>query len=267
MSDRMTGRIALITGGGSGIGAATARLLAREGADVVVVEHPDRYSQALPVAEDIRRTGRRALIALADVADEKAVRDVFETAAGELGVPDCVVAAAGVAGHPDHAGLGSLVDLDTEQWQFVLDINLNGVFFTIREGARRMIDASRPGSIVTLASVAAKIPTAGVYSVSKAAVWMLTKALALETAPHGVRVNAVGPGYIRTPMLDDAARLRGGVAEDWFTEWKSRIPIGRLGEPEDVALTVLFLASDDARYLTGSLLHPDGGITARYAGG
>lgn len=267
MSGRMEGRIALITGGGSGIGAATARLLAQEGADVVVVEHPSKGDQAEPVADDVRKAGRRALVALADVADEQSVRHVFDEAITEIGVPDCVVAAAGVAGHPDDPGLGNLLDLTAEQWQFVLDVNLNGVFFTVRQAVARMAAASRTGSIVTLASVAAKIPTAGVYSVSKSAVWMLTKAFALEAGPLGIRINAVGPGYVHTPMLEDAARRRGGDAADRFAEWEERIPMGRLGNVEDVALTNLFLLSDDSRYLTGSLLHPDGGIAMRFAGG
>jgi len=267
MSNRMQDRIALITGGGSGIGAATARLLAEEGADVAVVEHPSRSDDAEAVADDVRRIGRRAMVALADVADEESVKRVFDEVTANLGVPDSIVASAGVASHPDNAGFAGLLDLDTEQWQFVLDVNLNGVFFTIREGVRRMADVSKSGSIVTLASVAAKIPTAGVYSVSKSAVWMLTRAFALEAAPLGVRINALGPGYVQTPMLDDAARLRGGSSSEWFDTWAARVPLGRLGEPHDVALAALFLLSEDSRYLTGSLLHPDGGIATRFAGG
>jgi len=267
VSDRLRDRIGFVTGGGSGIGAGTARLMAQEGADVAVVEHPSRRADAEAVADDVRQIGQRATVALADVTDEASVQGAFDAVTSELGVPDCIVASAGVAAHPDNPGFGGLLDIDTTHWQFVLDVNLNGVFFTLREGVRRMVDVSKPGSIVTLASVAAKIPTAGVYSVSKSGVWMLTRALALEAAPHGIRINSIGPGYVETPMLEDAARLRGGSTAEWFDTWAARVPLGRLGEPLDIALTALFLLSDDSRYLTGSLLHPDGGIAMRFAGG
>lgn len=265
---RLEGRVALVTGGASGIGAACCRLMAEEGASIVVVDRSDAADRAAAVVAQAEAAGAPARFEPADVTEPGAVAAVVARTAAALGVPDAVVAAAGVSRHPDQADLGDLLRLDPTHWDFVLRVNLTGVFLSIREAAAAMVDAGIPGTVVTLASVAAKIPTAGAYSVSKAGVAMLTRALAVELAPHGIRVNAVGPGYIRTPMLDDvAAKRRGSEGVSWLEERSSKVPLGRLGTPEDVAKTVVFLSSEESAYLTGGMLHPDGGYVARFAGG
>jgi NAD(P)-dependent dehydrogenase (short-subunit alcohol dehydrogenase family) len=151
----------------------------------------------------------------------------------------------------------SILSKPTEYWEKVIDVNLTGVMMTDRAVARRMIDGGRQGSIINIASGAAKIPLPGSaeYCVSKAGVWMLTKVLALEIAAQGVRVNAIGPGFIETPMTAsvraDEGRVRRLVAG---------IPLGRLGTPLDIANTALFLASDESSFFTGEIIFPDGGL-------
>ncbi len=250
MKHRLLGRRALVTGGASGIGAACCRAMAAEGADVVIVDLPDARDVAEELCAEIEATGRTASFVPGDV------RHPGTVAAAAEGV-DAVVASAGVSHHPDQADLGDLLGLDPDAWRFVLDVNLTGTFLTCVEAARAMRDAGRPGTIVTVASVAARIPRAGVYSVSKAGVEMFTRSLALQVASRGIRVNGVGPGYIETPMLDGVAQVRG--SHEWLSVWRERVPLGRLGTPEDVARVVVFLSSDESSYLTGSVLYPDGG--------
>lgn len=273
MTGRLTDRVALITGGASGIGAACAALFGREGADVFIVDVDQALERADATATQIREAGGRAITHAADVTSEEAMDMAVERCVYLLGSVDCVVAAAGVSRHPDQADIANLVDIDTEHWRFVLDVNLSGVFNTVRSTARWMRDNERPGSIITLASVAARIPTAGVYAVSKAGVAMVTRAFAIELAPFDIRVNALGPGYIETPMLEDLSKSRARGAEEtpspgsMYEEWAQKVPLGRLGTPEDVARVALFLSSEESGYITGSLLHPDGGFVTRFGGG
>lgn len=260
MKGRLAGRRALVTGGASGIGAACCSLMASAGAEILVVDLPEAAEAGEAVCREIEVAGGKATFIAADVTEPGAVAVIV----GDH-VADAIVASAGVSHHPSQQDLGDLLDLPLEAWRGVLDVNLTGTFLTCVEAARAMIAAGRPGTIVTLASVAARIPTAGVYSVSKAAVAMLTRALALQTAPHGIRVNAVGPGYIGTPMLEGVARVRG--SEEWLHTWEERVPLGRLGRPEDVARVVVFLSTEDSDYLTGSVLYPDGGYLLRGGNG
>jgi NAD(P)-dependent dehydrogenase (short-subunit alcohol dehydrogenase family) len=150
-----------------------------------------------------------------------------------------------------------VVNKPVEHWEKVLAVNLTGVMLTNRAVARRMIDRGSGGSIVNIASGAAKIPIPGSadYCVSKAGVWMLTKCLALELAPHGIRVNAIGPGFIETPMTE---RMREDEAA--VQRIISTTPLGRLGQPLDIANAALFLASDEASFWTGEIVFPDGGL-------
>jgi NAD(P)-dependent dehydrogenase (short-subunit alcohol dehydrogenase family) len=146
--------------------------------------------------------------------------------------------------------------MPTEQFRRVIDVNLFGVLFSDRAAAGWMVANGRRGSIINLASIAAKMPLqGGAYSVSKAGVWMLTKVLALELATTGIRVNAIGPGYIETPMT---ALLRSD--EERSRRVLGQTPMGRFGQPEEIANTALFLASDESSYFTGELLHPSGGM-------
>jgi NAD(P)-dependent dehydrogenase (short-subunit alcohol dehydrogenase family) len=156
---------------------------------------------------------------------------------------------------------------------YVLDVNLDGTFRCARAFAAHLNAAQQPGSIITLASLAAKKPRGGVYAVSKAAVWMLTRVLATELGPYGIRVNDVAPGLIDTPMLAQRTSLAGGQGtvgspiEEFYAAEIARLPLRRLGTADEVASVVEFLASDDASYITGSLLSPDGGFATLEAGG
>jgi 3-oxoacyl-[acyl-carrier protein] reductase len=238
-------RAAVVTGAGSGIGRATAHRLAADGWGVTVadVDGP----RAAATAEAI---GAAALADTCDVASEDAVEALMAAHMARFGRLDGLVANAGI---PD--GRPVLEErLDT--WRRVLDVNLTGVFLCGRAAARLMA----PGSaIVNTASTYGEVtePGAGAYSASKGGVRMLTKSMALELGPAGIRVNAVGPGWIRTGMnpLDDAERVRGIEAG---------IPLARIGTPEDVADVIAFLLSDDARYVSGQTLFVDGGwLTSR----
>lgn len=267
---RLSGRRALVTGGASGIGAATATLFAAEGAAVVIADLPSHREAADALVAGIEKEGGLARFVPTDVTDPGAVETAVATCVEAFGGIDAVVASAGVSAHPGRTGsFNSLLDLEPEHFAFVLDVNVTGVFLTARAAARRMLDTG--GSIVVLASIAAKRPTAGAYSVSKAGAWMLTRCLAHELAPHRIRVNAIGPGYVETELLDGMARRSGGQDADaqarWRTTREQQVPLQRLGQPLEIARTALFLVSDEGSYFTGSLLHPDGGFASAFAGG
>jgi NAD(P)-dependent dehydrogenase (short-subunit alcohol dehydrogenase family) len=256
MAGRLEGRVALITGGGSGIGRACALRFAAEGAAVCVADRDPAGA-----AETVRRlevTGGRSLAVEVDTMDEAASDAMVRRCVGGLGAVDVLVAAAGVGSPrpPDSNQPFTVLDMPVEQFRAVIDVNLYGVLFSNRAAARWMVANRRGGSIINLASIMSRRPsTGGAYSVSKAGVWMLTKCLAGELAAHGIRVNAIGPGFIETPMTtplrEDPARSR------WALDLT---PMRRYGTPEEVASTALFLASDDASYFTGELLHPAGGV-------
>jgi meso-butanediol dehydrogenase/(S,S)-butanediol dehydrogenase/diacetyl reductase len=233
----MSGRRALVTGGASGIGAATAELLRERGAEVVTVDLAGGDMTA-------------------DVRDPAAIESAVDAAAARLGgPPDLLVSAAGVY------RIQPLTELDAEGWDDVLHVNLRGVFLTGRAVARRLIDAGVPGAVVNLASTAAlegggDEPSAH-YNASKAGVVALTRQMAIEWAPHGIRVNCVCPGVIDTPMLRVMDDPQAGAA--WVRE---AVPLARLGTAAEVARVIGFLLSDDASYVTGAALPIDGGLTA-----
>jgi NAD(P)-dependent dehydrogenase (short-subunit alcohol dehydrogenase family) len=260
MSLRLENRNALITGGASGIGRATAIRFAEEGANVFVADR--NLDGAEQTAAAVRKLGRKAIAHQVDTSDEAQVDAMVERCVKELGSVDILLAAAGVSHSRYGAGPSTfaqplVVEKAFEDWRKVLSINLDGVFLTDRAVARAMIKAGKGGRIINIASGAAKLPIPGAsdYCVSKAGVWMLSKVLAVELAQYNITANAIGPGFIDTPMTADIQR----DTESW-REWLRRVPLGRIGQPVDVANTALFLASDEGRYYTGSLLHPDGGI-------
>lgn len=248
----LDGRRALVTGGATGIGRATALRLAREGAHVVV-NYRGSEQAAEEVAAEIRETGGRALAVQADVSQEDDVRELFATAADACGCPvDLLVNNAGIESeHP-------LLELELADWQQVLDVNLTGPFLCSRAFARGLVAAKQPGVIVNVSSVHEEIPWPGFshYCASKGALKLFTGTIARELAPHGIRVASVAPGAIRTPinqeLIDDP---------DKRAEVERQIPWGRMGEPEEIAAAVAWLGSDEASYVTGTTLFVDGGMS------
>lgn len=258
MAGRLADKIALITGGGSGIGRACARRFVQEGAKVCVVDLDGRA--ATETAHLADADGKAAIAMTANTTDEAASDAMVARCVEAFGALDVLVAAAGV-GSPRQPQAAAdqphtVLSVPVEQFRRVLEVNLYGVLFSNRAVARWMIARGRGGSIVNLASIMSRMPSVGgAYSVSKAGVWMLTKCLAQELAGHGIRVNAIGPGFIETPMT---APLR---ADDARSRWAMGLTaMRRYGRPEEVASTALFLASDEAGFYTGELLHPSGGV-------
>lgn len=264
MGDRLRGQNVFITGGASGLGAACAERFAAEGATVVIADLDQTADACDRLVRKIESSGGAASALSCDVTSREAVFAAVGTAIDSVGDLHCCVTSAGVATHPDHAFDTGLREISPEHWHHVLDVNVTGTLHVAHACGAHMVEHGIEGSIITLASFAAKRPSRGVYSVSKAAVWMLTRALAEELGPYRVRVNSIAPGVIDTPMLTDAG---GGNDEEWKSAQASRITLGRIGEPHDVASVALFLASVESAYLTGSILHPDGGLASSFAGG
>lgn len=244
----LSGKVALVTGGGRSIGRATGLALAEAGADVILA---GRNGAALErVAEEIASgSGRRAVLAVSDVSDPASVDGLVETCCRKLGAPDILVANAGIfqTWQPSE-------ELEIEEWDRVTAVDLRGVWLSCLAVGRLMLERGR-GSIVTISSIAGLSALPGVvsYNAAKAGVVGLTRTLAAEWAPRNVRVNCVAPGFIERdvePLNDDPAaqaRIFG------------RTPLGRFGTPREVALAVVFLASDAARFVVGATLAVDGG--------
>ncbi|HEY7038465.1 MAG TPA: SDR family NAD(P)-dependent oxidoreductase [Methylomirabilota bacterium] len=257
MPGRLENRIAVITGGGSGIGRACALRFASEGAAVCVADLDQ--SAAEETARRVEAAGRKALALGTDTTEEAANDAMIAACVKAFGAVDVLVAAAGVGSpRPDEASARpyTMLDMPIDRFRSVIDVNLYGVIFSNRAAARWMVDNRRGGSLINLGSIMSRMPSAGgAYSVSKAGVWMLTKCLAQELASQGIRVNAIGPGFIETPMT---AALR---ADDKRSRWAMNMtPMGRYGTPDEIASTALFLASDEAAFFTGEILHPSGGV-------
>jgi len=250
----LSGRVALVTGAGRGIGREVARTLASAGADVACVG--SRLEAVAEAAADVTAPGRRAVPLVADVSDRPQVDEAVAGALKALGRIDILVNSAGIARHAD---ADTMTD---EGWQRVIDVNLNGTWWFCRAVGRHMLDRGS-GAIVNIASMSGSIvnwPQAqAAYNASKAAVIHLTKSLASEWAARGVRVNCVSPGYIGTAMTEAGFRDH----PDWGKVWLEMTPMGRMGTPADVANAVWYLASDAAAFATGTDLIVDGGYTVR----
>ena len=244
----LTGQVALVTGASSGLGARFAQVLAANGAAVLLVA---RRTERLRTLEDqITQTGGRVAVHAADVIDRAAMRGAFDVAEASFGPVTVLVNNAGVA-HASRA-----VDMPEATWREVLDTNLDAVFFWAQEAARRMLAAGKQGSIINIASVLSFGVSKGTaaYAVSKAGVMHLTKALAIELAFKGVRVNAIAPGWIVTEINEDYLRSEAGAS------LTREIPMGRFGHEADLDGALLLLASDAGRYMTGATLVVDGGV-------
>jgi 3-oxoacyl-[acyl-carrier protein] reductase len=254
---RLADRIAVVTGAGSGIGRAIARAFAREGATVAVLDV--REAPAQETALSLGPGKHRALVC--DVADGAAVARCFEAIDAAYGRVDVVVNNAGVDRVPGD-GMDQLIEhrglvtphMSDEAFQRMLAINVFGVFACTREGARRMLRDGRGGAIVNMSSIAG-LTAQGVahYAASKSAVLGLTRATARELGPHGIRVNAICPGVIDTPMA-------AGVPEAALKPLLAATPLRRIGKPEDIASAAVYLASDESSFVTGQWLSPNGGL-------
>ena len=239
--------VAFVTGAGSGIGRAAALRLADEGEAVACVDVVGHRAEE--AADAVRARGGQAIPLTADVGDEAQVAAAVTDAESQLGSIDRLVNCAGIL------HISPFLELATADWQRVIATNLTGAFLVAREVARRMVAAGTRGRIVNVGSVHSVAPGAGVsaYDASKGGLNMLTRSLALELAPHGINVNAVGPGLIRT-------QLGGPSDSDYIASTVAAIPAGRIGEPEEVAGAIAFLCGRDANYVTGATLFVDGGM-------
>lgn len=261
MSGRVEGKVAVVTGAGSGIGRAACVRLAEEGASVAVTSRTAEHVEET-CAEVERAVGARTLGITLDVADSAAVDEAFARVAEELGSLDVLVANAGIEIPPGETGEGpNIADTTDEQWARIQRVNVDGVFYACRAALRHMPDG---GSIVTVGSINSFIAweNDGAYTTSKGAVLQLTRSVAVDVAARNIRVNCVCPGVIDTGLtdqflaaVDDPERLHG--------EYGAVAPLGRTGQPREIANCILFLASDEASFVTGAALVADGGTVIR----
>ena len=244
---RLAGKIALVTGAQQGIGKAIALAYGREGASVVI-NYLDNQAAAEEIASQIRTLGQRAVPLAGDVARTADVRRMVE--AGEsLGGIDILVNNAGIFPRVE------FLDMTEAQWDEVLNVNLKGTFLCTQAVAQKLVERGRPGAVINLASSAAfrSSPRGVHYVASKAGIVGVTRATALELAPYRVRVNAIAPG------TTDTAQPRYGMSEEELQAAGRQVPLGRMGTPADVADLAVFLASDEARHITGQTIHVNGG--------
>jgi NAD(P)-dependent dehydrogenase (short-subunit alcohol dehydrogenase family) len=245
---RLENKVALVTGAQQGIGRAIAIALAREGADVGV-NFLDDAAAAESVAGEIRGLGRRAVTVQGDVSKAASVEAMVRAVTDALGPPEILVNNAGVFPR------ASFLELAELEWDHVLGINLKGSFLCAQAVARALVAAHRPGAIVNISSSAVRGDPRGVhYSSSKAGIVGLTRAMALALAPHDIRVNAIAPG------LTDTAQPRYGNTEEQIAERAREIPLGRIAQPEEIAKVAVFLASSESGWITGELIHANGGF-------
>lgn len=249
----LEGRVAVVVGGAQGIGRATTEALADAGASVIVM---DRNAEG--VEESVATLNSQGVTAsgfVVDVSQSGEVARAMSSVVEQYGALDALVNCAGVACH------GDSLDLSDDEWHRVISVNLTGAFWCAREAGRQMIALKKPGSIVTIGSISGEVANVPqhqtAYNSSKAGVHLMTKCLAVEWAPRGIRVNAIAPGYVETELT------RGGLDNPvWASRWADLTPMGRVGQPHEIAALAAFLSSDAASYMTGSVVVADGGYLA-----
>lgn len=257
MPETLAGKVALITGAGSGIGRASAELFAREGAAVGVVDI--RGEAAGEVAAALEGDGHRAVAVTADVASDADMRAAVARVVDTFGRLDVLYNNAGVDSD------GSVAEATEADWDRCFDVNVKGTFLASRAAVPHL-GADGGGAIVNQGSVAGLVAVPGfaAYCAAKGAVIALTRSMAIDLAPRDIRVNAICPGTVYTPLMDPLMRRRGdGDPELGLERTVAKYPIGRLGRPEDIARTALFLAGPDSAFATGAVFTIDGGMTAQ----
>lgn len=251
---KLKNKIALITGSSQGIGRGIAERFATEGADIVI-NYSGNVARAQEALQAVEAAGRRGLIVQADVAKTDDLKKLFATALEHFGHLDILVNNAGVETH------APFWDVTESDYDRVLNVNLKGVFFATQEFVRHLRHTGRTGKIINVSSVHEELPFPNftAYCASKGGVKMFTRNLSIELGPLGITINNIAPGAIETPintkLLNDPAKLNALLGQ---------IPLKRLGQPRDVASVAVFLASDDASYVTGSTYYVDGGLTWNY---
>jgi glucose 1-dehydrogenase len=254
MSGRLEGKVAIVTGSGSGIGQAIAERLAQEGADCVV-DYRDHIDQAQATVDKITAAGGKSIMVHADVSNLADTKNLVEQAYAQLGRCDILVNNAGIE---KGANFWEVTEAD---YDAVLNVNLKGAFFLTQAFVKKLLDAKQPGRVINISSVHEDMvfPHFATYAASKGAMRMLMRNLAVELGPHGITVNNVAPGAIITPintkLLDNKPELDALL---------NNIPLGRMGKPEEVAGMVAYLASEEAAYATGSTYVLDGGLMRNY---
>ncbi len=256
---RLDKKIALVTGAGSGIGEQIARLFAQQGAHVILTDI--RGDAAERVASEIRSTGGSTRTQQLDVAEESQVKAAIEQVAATEGRLDILVNNAGIS------HVGNILETSLQDWERVMSVNAGGVFLCAREGVRQMLAQSPMGGvIINMSSVAGTI---GIdrrlpYSASKGAVLALTRSIAIDFVTQGIRCNAICPGTVHTPFVESyLTRHFAGHEDEVRQQLHARQPIGRMGRPDEIASAALYLASEEAAFVTGSALVIDGGWTAK----
>ena len=251
---KLKNKVALVTGSSQGIGRGIAERFAREGADVVI-NYAGNAQRAEEALRAIEATGQHGLVVQADVASVAGIKKLFATAIEHFGALDILVNNAGVE---THAPFWEVTESDYDK---VLNVNLKGVFFAAQAMTQHLMMTRRRGKIVNISSVHEELPfpNFAAYCASKGGVKMLARNLAVELGQHGININNIAPGAIETPintkLLNDPQKLGALLTQ---------IPLGRLGQPNDVASLAVFLASDEADYVTGSTFYVDGGLTWNY---